>query len=103
MSVSPPKEEVEVGGPSPENSDQMDRGDPESQVRDFYELDVKEQDRWLPIANGWFSFWLSCTIVLSFRAYPSSDAAERWRLGFSSFACETAPARMPASMTGLLH
>lgn len=51
MSVSSPKEEAEAGAPSPENSDPMDRGDPEAQAN-FYELDVKEQDRWLPIANG---------------------------------------------------
>lgn len=51
MSVSSPKEEPEAGAPSPGNSDPMDRGDPEAQAG-FYELDVKEQDRWLPIANG---------------------------------------------------
>ena len=53
MSVSSPKEEAEAGAPSPENSDHMDRGDPEAQAG-LYELDVKEQDRWLPIANGKF-------------------------------------------------
>ena len=56
MSPSPPKEtEVEQGDPSPDNSEHMDRGDPEAAQRDLaYEFDVKEQDRWLPIANGWF-------------------------------------------------
>lgn len=56
MSASPPKEtEVEQGDPSPDNSDQMDRGDPDAQARDLpFEFEVKEQDRWLPIANGWF-------------------------------------------------
>ncbi|KAI4138643.1 MAG: hypothetical protein LQ341_004576, partial [Variospora aurantia] len=52
MSVSPPKEDVEHGGQSPENSEPMDRGDPEAQARDLaFEFEVKEQDRWLPIAN----------------------------------------------------
>ncbi|KAI4261813.1 MAG: hypothetical protein L6R42_002996 [Xanthoria sp. 1 TBL-2021] len=52
MSVSPPKEEVEHGGQSRENSEPMDRGDPEAQARELaYEFEVKEQDRWLPIAN----------------------------------------------------
>ncbi|KAL8700649.1 MAG: hypothetical protein Q9201_005335 [Fulgogasparrea decipioides] len=52
MSVSPPKEDVETGGQSPENSEPMDRGDPEAQARELaYEFEVKEQDRWLPIAN----------------------------------------------------
>ena len=32
----------------------MDRGDTEAQARELaYEFEVKEQDRWLPIANGW--------------------------------------------------
>ena len=54
MSVSPPREDVEHGGPSPDNSEHMDRGDPEAQARELaYEFEVKEQDRWLPIANGW--------------------------------------------------
>ncbi|KAL8949928.1 MAG: hypothetical protein Q9222_003995 [Ikaeria aurantiellina] len=52
MSVSPPKEDVEQGGPSRENSEPMDRGDAEAQARELaYEFEVKEQDRWLPIAN----------------------------------------------------
>ena len=57
MSVSPPKEpDVEQGDPSPDNSEHMDRGDPEAQARELaFEFEVKEQDRWLPIANGWFS------------------------------------------------
>ena len=58
MSVSPPERpDVEQGDPSPDNSEVMDRGDPEAQARSelAYEFEVKEQDRWLPIANGWFS------------------------------------------------
>jgi len=35
----------------------MNRGDSEGQARELaYEVELKEQDRWLPIANGW-SFW----------------------------------------------
>ena len=56
MSPSPPKEtDVEQGAPSPDNSEHMDRGEAEAQARELaYEFEVKEQDRWLPIANGWF-------------------------------------------------
>lgn len=65
MSVSPPKEDVEHGGQSPENSEQMDRGDPEAQARELaYEFEVKEQDRWLPIANGWSCDLFACITVL---------------------------------------
>lgn len=57
MSASPPTKDtdVEQGDPTPENSGDMDRGDTEAAQRDapFSEFDVKEQDRWLPIANGW--------------------------------------------------
>jgi len=54
MSASPPKEaDVEQGVQSPD--------DPDAQMNDpqdphagglGYEFEVKEQDRWLPIANG---------------------------------------------------
>ena len=54
MSVSPPKDEVETGDQSPDTSEHLDRGDTEAQARELaYEFEVKEQDRWLPIANGW--------------------------------------------------
>jgi len=54
MSVSPPKEtDVEQGVPSPDDPDaQMnDPQDPHASGL-AYEFEVKEQDRWLPIANG---------------------------------------------------
>ncbi|MCJ1252711.1 hypothetical protein MMC24_000517 [Lignoscripta atroalba] len=53
MSATPPKEtDVEQGAPSPDNSEHMDRGEAEAQARELaYEFEVKEQDRWLPIAN----------------------------------------------------
>lgn len=55
MSASPAeKADVDQGDSNPENSEQMERGDTEG-ARDaaYNEFDVKEQDRWLPIANGW--------------------------------------------------
>ncbi|RKF80333.1 Subunit of the heme-activated glucose-repressed Hap2p-3p-4p-5p CCAAT-binding complex [Golovinomyces cichoracearum] len=50
MSASPsPKEDVEAAVQSPPD-------DPDAQMNQdpglSYELEVKEQDRWLPIANG---------------------------------------------------
>ncbi|MCJ1382813.1 hypothetical protein MMC17_005926 [Xylographa soralifera] len=85
MSASPPKEtEVEQGDPSPDNSDHMDRGDPDAQARDLaFEFEVKEQDRWLPIANGWFSVHRQlrisvrmprdrCSSVRALRSAPAS-------------------------------
>lgn len=50
MSESPPKEGVEQGDATPEHSESMERGE-EAQVREAYDFEVKEQDRWLPIAN----------------------------------------------------
>lgn len=54
MSASPPKEaDVEQGVQSPDDPDaQMnDPQDPHASGLG-YEFEVKEQDRWLPIANG---------------------------------------------------
>jgi nuclear transcription Y subunit beta len=60
MSASPPKEaDVEQGGvQSPEDpNDQMnDPQDPHASAL-AYEFEVKEQDRWLPIANGQLYFF----------------------------------------------
>jgi hypothetical protein len=57
MSTSPPKEpEVEHSTHSGEEQGDMDReqeGAPGTGVGDF---EVKEQDRWLPIANGGWTF-----------------------------------------------
>ena len=55
MSPSPQKDaDVEQEAPTPENSELMDRGDAEgSKDLAYNDFDVKEQDRWLPIANGW--------------------------------------------------
>lgn len=50
---SPPKD-VEQGAQSPDDEGQMnDNQDPHSVGSTAgYEFEVKEQDRWLPIANG---------------------------------------------------
>ena len=55
MSSTPPKKEgVEQGAQSPDDSEpHMDREAQETQAQGLgYEFEVKEQDRWLPIANG---------------------------------------------------
>jgi hypothetical protein len=53
MSASPPKEaDVEQNAQSGEEQDHMDREQEGAQAGEF---EVKEQDRWLPIANGWCS------------------------------------------------
>jgi nuclear transcription Y subunit beta len=53
MSASPPKDVDEAQGvQSPDDPDaQMDSQDPHASGL-AYEFEVKEQDRWLPIANG---------------------------------------------------
>ena len=55
MSDSPQSnsKDVEQGAPSPGEEPQMnDPQDPHSSGLNQYEFEVKEQDRWLPIANG---------------------------------------------------
>ena len=56
MSASPSKDGAD-GGDAPSDTSEMERGE-EAQVREAYEFEVKEQDRWLPIANGWSSISL---------------------------------------------
>lgn len=52
----------------------MDRGDPDAQARDLtFEFEVKEQDRWLPIANGWFSVHRQLPITVA----PASKALQQ--------------------------
>lgn len=56
---SPPKE-VDQGAPSPDDEAQMnDHQDPQSANAGYEFEGVKEQDRWLPIANGMYSISLS--------------------------------------------
>ena len=55
MSSTPPKKEgVEQAAQSPDDEpESMDREAQETQAQGLgYEFEVKEQDRWLPIANG---------------------------------------------------
>jgi nuclear transcription Y subunit beta len=53
MSASPPKEpDVEQNAQSGEEQEHMDR-DQEGTQGLGADFEVKEQDRWLPIANGW--------------------------------------------------
>jgi hypothetical protein len=55
MSSTPPKKEgVEPAAQSPDDSEpHMDREAQDTQAQGLgYEFEVKEQDRWLPIANG---------------------------------------------------
>lgn len=73
MSDSPqsnPKE-VEQGAPSPDEDAQMnDPQDPHS-AGHAYEFEVKEQDRWLPIANGrWLSLFFLCFLGDDSRVVP---------------------------------
>jgi nuclear transcription Y subunit beta len=63
MSDSPPKEaDVEQNAQSGEEQDHMDREQEGAQAGEF---EVKEQDRWLPIANGWCSSpFIFCFFVM---------------------------------------
>lgn len=53
MSLSPPKDaDVEQGGVQSDDPEMNDPQDPNASGLAYSEFDVKEQDRWLPIANG---------------------------------------------------
>lgn len=52
MSASPPKQEGVEPVQSPDEEQPMDRNTEENTAQIGYEFEVKEQDRWLPIANG---------------------------------------------------
>lgn len=72
-SASPPKEpDVEPETQSGDDPEQMERDnqDPSGAGQDF---EVKEQDRWLPIANGAFLrlFLCSCIWLRASYAIPS--------------------------------
>ncbi len=81
MSTSPPKEpDVEQSAQSGEEQDHMDREQEGQAGTGLGEFEVKEQDRWLPIANGW-----CCFISHPFTAFPSlfpmCDRKPLWVLG----------------------
>ena len=74
MAADPLKKESEESGAqsgaqSPEESDlPMDRDSHDTQAQGLaYELEVKEQDRWLPIANGLCSLSLRCPYMGQFQ------------------------------------
>jgi len=75
MSASPPKDlEAEVGEQeqSPDEQEHMERGQQEaSQQQPVFDFEVKEQDRWLPIANG-KAFFPSLMPTLAFPSFFSS-------------------------------
>ena len=53
MSSTPPKKDGVEPPQSPDDEHPMDRNAEETQAQGLgYEFEVKEQDRWLPIANG---------------------------------------------------
>ena len=55
MSASPPeKAEAEQGPQSGDEAEHMERGEAgDTSGQGLGDFEVKEQDRWLPIANGW--------------------------------------------------
>lgn len=70
MSATPPKQDVEPEGSNSENEKEvMDRPDG-TQDQGSYEFEVKEQDRWLPIANG--EFFYESLVIAPIRSRQSS-------------------------------
>ncbi len=74
MSASPPKEtDVEPGPQSPDNSEHMERDPQDPQAQGLaYEFEVKEQDRWLPIANGWSLMHLYLRLICAYLTYTTA-------------------------------
>ena len=88
MSASPPKEtDVEQGAQSGDDPEHMESShqDPHGQVYDF---EVKEQDRWLPIANGRSPFFFSPFESASTLYHTSSIWLPSWSR-IDGFACPT--------------
>lgn len=59
MTQSPPDQDVEHAAPSPDNNENENQegesgmNNPDEPLGELgYDFEVKEQDRWLPIANG---------------------------------------------------
>lgn len=74
MSTSPPKEpDVEQSAHSGEEQDPMDREQEGAQGTGAGEFEVKEQDRWLPIANGQFDPFLFLYQLLVPPSHPFAD------------------------------
>lgn len=75
MSASPPPKDAEAdqADHSGDNDEIMSRDDGQGRDMAFNELDVKEQDRWLPIANGEsFSFVFNALFAAVPREHGSS-------------------------------
>lgn len=74
-SASPPKEpEVEPVTQSGDEAEPMEREHHDIQTQGQGEFEVKEQDRWLPIANGLFiPFSLSLSLFALLLSIPSSS------------------------------
>lgn len=53
MSNSPQEKDVEQSAQSGEEQEPMEGRDQEGLQGQGTDFEVKEQDRWLPIANGW--------------------------------------------------
>jgi nuclear transcription Y subunit beta len=68
MSDSPPKneQEAEQGAQSGEEPDQQMDREQEGVQQGLGDFEVKEQDRWLPIANGWFCFIFAPPLLVRF-------------------------------------
>jgi len=66
MSASPPdKTDLEAGAQSPD-ADQMEQGESSNQPQ-LFDFEVKEQDRWLPIANGMDESFVYFVLEFSFQ------------------------------------
>ncbi|CAD6504276.1 BgTH12-06009 [Blumeria graminis f. sp. triticale] len=74
MSASPPKDDVEQAAQSPDDPDAQMNQDPHS-LGLAYEFEVKEQDRWLPIANVQRSIY-ECTTVVVHPAMSSVSCSQ---------------------------
>ncbi|KAG9188654.1 hypothetical protein G6011_07359 [Alternaria panax] len=76
MSASPPKQEGVEPVQSPDEEQPMDRNTEENTAQIGYEFEVKEQDRWLPIANG-TSISLAASRYLDLRTVSLQPARRR--------------------------
>lgn len=92
MSPTPPKTEGVEQAQSPDEEQPMDRNAEETQAQGLgYEFEVKEQDRWLPIANGAYYSSLLCLFALFSRC-----------LGFAPFSPFRFPLHLRPRLDSLL-
>ena len=96
MSASPPPKDatdVDAGDPTPEKSESMDRGDAEGGAGAYNDFDVKEQDRWLPIANGEPSYLSGPPLLRSPHVCPCTHISASFDAGPSIFTIPRPPSR----------